>query len=85
MAVTGVQGGNSPYIIILEGSSNHGLISVRPPQWGFGKVKVISAGCNQFSLDDSVFFNKEEAKTFRSGSLTYSVVDQKHIFFTETP
>lgn len=86
MAISGIQGGNNPYIIIEESVSNHGFTSLKPVERAFGKVKVISAGCNQFALEDSVFFNKEKSSKVRSGGgVTYYIVDQQDIFFTETP
>lgn len=84
MAVSGIAGGNSQYMILLESASVNGFLPVRNAECGFGKIKVYNAACPQFQLNDSVFFDKTKSQIFRSGSVTYNVIDQKYIFFTET-
>lgn len=84
MAISGIAGSNSQYMIIQESTSPNGFVSVRPNDWGFGTVKVYNAACPQFGLNNSVFFDKTQSKLFRSGSTTYNIIDQKYIFFTET-
>lgn len=85
MAVSGIEGGNGQFVILLESTSVHGFVPVRPTECGFGTVKVYNQACPQFQLNDSVFFDKTKSQIFRSGAITYNVVDQQYIFFTETP
>lgn len=84
MAISGIAGGNGTYMIILESASLNGMTPSRPLECGFGKIKVFNQACPQFQVDNSVFFDKTKSVAFRSGSLTYVIVDQQYIFFTET-
>lgn len=84
MAVSGIAGGNSQYMILLESASINGFAPVRSAECGFGKIKVFNPSCPQFGVNDSVFFDKTKSQIFRAGAITYNVVDQKYIFFTET-
>lgn len=84
MAVTGIQGVNSPHIIIEQGSSIQGFVSVES-NWVFGQVKLVYAGCLTYEVDDNVFFDMSKSIKFRSGTTTYCSVDEQYVYFTETP
>ena len=84
MALTGVQGTNSPHIIIQEGSSLNGFATVNTT-WVFGSVVVVYAGCNKYAVGDNVFYDKSQARRFKLSTINYEAIDEQYIFFTETP
>lgn len=84
MAITGIQGASSPHIIVQGSTSINGFATVNT-SWVFAIVKVIYPGCMNFSVGDSVFFDKSQSKRFLSGPTNYFVVDEAYIYFIETP
>jgi len=83
MAITGIQGTNAPNIIIQEGSSTQSFSTVNNT-WVFGTVKVVYAGCMKFDIDEIVFFDKSQARRFKSGSTNYYAIDENYVYFKET-
>lgn len=85
MALTGVQGVNSPNILIEELSSDpQGFLFVNTI-WVTGTVKVVYAGCMKYTVGDIVFYDKSKAVRFKSGAINYFVIDEQYIYFIETP
>jgi hypothetical protein len=84
MALTGVQGTNSPHIIIEEGTSINGFATVNQI-WAFGEVVEVYAGCNTYAVGDNVFYDKSQGRRFKLSTINYFAIDEQYIFFTETP
>lgn len=84
MAITGVQGNNSPYITVVEHNSVQGF-TLRNTIWVFGLVSQVFPGCTKISVGDSVFFDKSKGFIFKSGATNYICIDIQYVFFTEKP
>jgi hypothetical protein len=85
MAVDGIQGTNSPNIIIQElSASPYGFAAVNT-NWVWGTVKVVYPGCMKYEVDDVVFYDKTQARRFKYGSINYFAIDEQYIYYIETP
>ena len=84
MSLTGVQGTNSPNIIIQAGSSVQSFSTVNS-YWVFGSVVVTYAGCMKYTVGDNVFFDVSQARRFVKSGTNYYAIDEQYVFFTETP
>lgn len=82
--LTGIQGTNTPNVVIQEGASINGFQSV-DANCVFGAVKVVFPGCTTCAVGANVFYDKTNARRLVKGGVNYFSVSEKDILFIETP